>query len=87
LRVWNRALSFALDQKNRAEALKIVAAEENLDEKGAARKLAQLPARGDLNLSGLQCVLDLRVRFKLTPPMGSELTKYYDESFYCDARI
>jgi ABC-type nitrate/sulfonate/bicarbonate transport system substrate-binding protein len=85
LRVWNRALSFALDQKNRAEALKIVAAEEKLDEKGAARKLAQLPARGDLNLSGLQCVLDLRVLFNLPPPMGSELAVYCDESYYRDA--
>jgi hypothetical protein len=35
-----------------------------------------------LNLAGLQTVLDLRVQFGLTPPMGKDLPKYYDESFY-----
>jgi len=82
LRVWNRALLFALDQGNRAEVLGIVAAEEQLDEKAAARKLAQLPPSGVLNLPGLQCVLDLRVLFNLTPPMGKELAAYYDEKVY-----
>ncbi len=81
LGAWNRALRFALDESNRSEAVKIIMAEEKLDEKGAARKLAQLPKHGALNLPGLQCVLDLRVRFNLTPPMGKELAAYYDESF------
>lgn len=85
LGAWNRALGFALDENNRAEALTIVAAEEKLDEKAAARKLAQLPARGDLNLPGLQCVLDLRVLFKLTPPMGKDLESYFDLSYYQEA--
>ena len=82
LRVWNRALLFGLDQRNRAEVLGIVAAEEQLDEKAAARKLAQLPPSGVLNLPGLQCVLDLRVLFNLTPPMGKELAVYYDEKVF-----
>ena len=54
LSAWNRALRFALDENNRAEVLAIVAAEEKLDEKAAARKLAQLPKSGALNLPGLQ---------------------------------
>ncbi len=82
LGAWNRALGFALDESNRAEVLAIVAAAEKLDEKAAARKLAQLPKSGALNLTGLQCVLDLRVLFKLTPRMGKELTGYYEDSFY-----
>jgi len=81
LRVWNGALRWAHEEKNRGEALKLIAAEEKLDEKGAARKLAQLPAGGNLHLAGLQSVLDLRVQFNLTPPMGKDLTKYYDENF------
>jgi ABC-type nitrate/sulfonate/bicarbonate transport system substrate-binding protein len=85
LSVWNRALRFALDEKNSAEVLALVAAEEQLDDKAAARKLAQLPPSGALNLPGLQCVLDLRVLFKLTPLMGKELAAYYDESFYRQA--
>jgi ABC-type nitrate/sulfonate/bicarbonate transport system substrate-binding protein len=85
LRVWNDALRWAHEGKNRGEALKLIASEEKLDEKSAARKLAQLPASGNLNLTGLQSVLDLRVRFNLTPPMGKDVTKYYDESFYREA--
>ena len=82
LSAWNRALRFAQDEKNRSEVLAIVAAEEKLDDKAAARKLAQSPNNGALNMPGLRCVLDLRVLFKLTPRMGKELAMYYDESFY-----
>jgi len=82
LRVWNDALRWAHDAKNRGAALTMIAAEEKLDENGAARKLAQLPATGNLNLAGLQSVLGLRVQFNLTPPMGTQLSAYYDETFY-----
>ena len=85
LSAWNRALGFALDENNRAGVLAIVSAEENLDERAAARKLAQLPKSGALNLTGLKCVLDLRVLFKLTPRMGQKLPGYYDDSFYRQA--
>ena len=85
LRVWNQALRWAHDDGNRDEAIKLIAAEEKLDDKGAARKLAQLPASGELNVAGLQSVLDLRVQFGLTPPMGKDLAKYYDEMFYRNA--
>ena len=85
LSVWNRALNFAKDENNRSEVLAILAAEEKLDDKAAARKLAQSPDSGALNLPGLQCVLDLRVLFKLTPPMGQQLVSYYDESFSREA--
>ena len=82
LRVWNDALRWCQDDTNRSDALKIIAVEEKVDETGAARKLAQLPASGKLNLAGLQCVLDLRVQFRLTPPMGKDLATYCDERFY-----
>ena len=82
LRIWNNALRWCHDDRHRSDALKIVAAEEKSDETGAARKLAQLPPSGKLNLAGLQSVLDLRVQFNLTPPMGKDLARYYDESFY-----
>ena len=87
LRVWNQALHWARDAKNREHVIKLLAREEKTDEQGAARKLAQLPPSGHLNLPGLQCVLDLRVMFGLTPPSGKDLLKYYDESFYQEARI
>ena len=34
-----------------------------------------------INRAGLEVVLDLRVRFGLTPPMGPDLAVYVDESF------
>jgi ABC-type nitrate/sulfonate/bicarbonate transport system substrate-binding protein len=82
LSAWNDALRWAQAEKNRDEAIKILAAAEKIDEQAAANRLHQLPNSGVLNLPGLQTVLDLRVQFKLTPPMGQTLTKYYDESFY-----
>ena len=85
LRVWNQSLQWARDAKNREDAIKLLTREEKTDEKGAVRKLAQLPTSGRLNLLGLQCVLDLRVMFGLSPLAGKDLIKYYDESFYQEA--
>jgi ABC-type nitrate/sulfonate/bicarbonate transport system substrate-binding protein len=85
LRTWNDALRWCHDDKNRSDALQIIASEEKVDEAGAERKLAQSPKDGRLNLPGLQTVLDLRVRFGLTPPMGKELKSYFDGSFYQEA--
>jgi ABC-type nitrate/sulfonate/bicarbonate transport system substrate-binding protein len=85
LRVWNRALRWIHDEKNRAEVLQLIAAEEKVDGQGAARKLAQSPNNGELNLAGLSTVLDLRVQFGLTPPMGQVLKNYLDASIYREA--
>ena len=82
LRAWNDALSWAQEEKNRDEAIKLLAAAEKIDEPAAANRLRQMPKSGALNLQGLQTVLDLRVQFGLIPPMGQALAKYYDESLY-----
>ncbi len=82
LRAWNEALRWCHEEKNRDEAIRLLAEAEKIDEKAAANRLRQLPKSGRLNLPGLQSVLDLRVQFKLTPPMGQDLANYYDESFY-----
>ena len=81
-RAWNEALRWCHEEKNRDEAIRLLAEAEKIDEKAAANRLRQLPKSGRLNLPGLQSVLDLRVQFKLTPPMGQDLSNYYDESFY-----
>jgi ABC-type nitrate/sulfonate/bicarbonate transport system substrate-binding protein len=82
LRGWNEAARWCHEEKNRAEAIRVLADAEKIDEKAAANRLRQLPESGRLNLPGLRSVLDLRVQFKLTPPMGQDLAIYYDESFY-----
>jgi len=82
LRVWDDALCWAHDEKNCDEAIKAIGAADKIDKKTAANRLRRLPASGELNLPGLQTVLDLRVQFGLTPPMGKELMEYFDKSFY-----
>jgi NitT/TauT family transport system substrate-binding protein len=82
LAAWDQGLHWAQDAKNRDEVMKLITAAEKMDEKSAANRLRQLPSNGRLNLAGLQTVLDLRVQFGLTPPIGKDLAKYYDESFY-----
>jgi ABC-type nitrate/sulfonate/bicarbonate transport system substrate-binding protein len=82
LRAWHDALRWAHDEKNRDEAIKILADAEKIEDQAAANRLRQSPEDGRLNLPGLQTVLDLRVQFGLTPAMGKDLANYYDESFY-----
>jgi ABC-type nitrate/sulfonate/bicarbonate transport system substrate-binding protein len=82
LAAWDEGLRWARDEKNRDEVIKLISAAEKTDEKSAANRLRQLPTDGRLNLAGLQSVLDLRVQFGLTPPIGKDLVKYYDESFH-----
>jgi ABC-type nitrate/sulfonate/bicarbonate transport system substrate-binding protein len=85
LRVWNDALRWCQLEANRNEAIRLVGAAEKLDDRAAANRLQQLPQDPRLNRAGLQSVLDLRVQFDLTPPMGRDLAAYYDESFYLQA--
>jgi ABC-type nitrate/sulfonate/bicarbonate transport system substrate-binding protein len=82
LAAWDEGLRWARDEKNRDEVIELISEAEKMDEKTAANRLRQLPTDGRLNLAGLQSVLDLRVQFGLTPPMGKDLVKYYDESFH-----
>ena len=89
LRTWLSALRCANDLGNREETIRLVAApfEEHLGDRrlsheAAVGHLARLPEDGALDLPGLQSVLDLRVQFGLTPPMGSDLTRYYDLTYY-----
>jgi ABC-type nitrate/sulfonate/bicarbonate transport system substrate-binding protein len=82
LRAWNEALGWCHDEKNRDEAIRLLAAAEKIDEEAAANRLRQLPKDGRLNLPGLHTVLNLRVQFGLIPTLGKELAQYYDEKFY-----
>lgn len=85
LRVWKDALRWTHDERNRSEALKLVAADQAVDEKFAGARLAQLHPDGQLNIDGLRTVLELRTSVGLTPPMGQDLERYYDASYYREA--
>ncbi len=82
LSIWHEALGWALAEKNRKEAIAVLSEAEKIEPEAAAIRLRLLPKSGQLNLAGLQTVLNLRVQFGLTPPKGKDLTGYYDASFY-----
>jgi ABC-type nitrate/sulfonate/bicarbonate transport system substrate-binding protein len=82
LRAWLAGARWALDPANREEALRLIATDQGLTPQAAAGRLTDLSANGALNLAGLQSVLDLRIRFGLTPPLGPSLSSYYDLEYY-----
>ena len=86
LRVWKDALRWTHDERNRSEALKLVAADQAVDEKLAGARLAQLHPDGQLNIDGLRTVLELRTSVGLTPPMGQDLERYYDAGYFREAQ-
>jgi len=82
LRAWLAGMRWVNDPANREEATKIVAAELKLNPRAAAERVAELTAKGALNLSGLESVLNLRTQFGFKLPMGAAIAPYYDLDFY-----
>lgn len=70
---------------NREAAIDLVAGEQRLAREAVADRVAFLAVDPALNLAGLQSVLDLRLQFGLTPPLGPDLSRYYDLSYYQQA--
>jgi len=82
LRAWLAGMRWVNDPANREEATKIAAAELKLNPRAAAERVAELSAKGALNLSGLESVLNLRTQFGFKLPMGAAITPYYDLDYY-----
>ena len=81
LRAWLKGLGWARDQANREAAAKIIGAELNLNPKQAAERVGELSATGNLNIAGLQVVLDLRNQFGFKLLKGDKLPAYVDAQF------
>lgn len=67
---------------NRDAAIDLYAAEQGISRDAAAGRMTLLSPDGALVLPGLAAVLDLRTRFGYTLPMGTDVTRYYDLSYY-----
>ena len=80
LRAWLASLKWM--RANPDEALKLVEAELKVNTKVAASMIQEMTATGAINPAGLDQVLQLRNRFGLTPPMGPNLSRYYDLQFF-----
>ena len=64
------------------EAAALLAAEDGTSAEAAAASLGPQPSGLGLDLARLQVALDLRLRLGLAPPLGGELARYVDRSFY-----
>lgn len=79
------AAGWGNDPANRAAALGLLREAQGIDDERAARELAALPPTTDLNLTGLQVPLDLRVSFGMPPGKGTDLGAYYDLRYLAEA--
>ncbi len=81
LRAWLKAGAWVKVLANRDAAIKLVGAELKLNPKQATDSVDELSTTGNLNLPGLQVVLDLRNQFGFKLPKGDKLPAYYDGQF------
>jgi ABC-type nitrate/sulfonate/bicarbonate transport system substrate-binding protein len=81
LRAWLKAGTWLRTPENRAPAIELVGAELKLNPKQAAESVDELSTTGNLNLPGLQVVLDLRNQFGFKLPKGDKLPIYYDSKY------
>jgi len=78
LRAWLKGMSWVKDPTNRETAIKTVGTELKLNPKEAQESVEELSKTGNLNLHGLQVVLDLRNQFGFKLTKGDKLPVYYD---------
>lgn len=81
LRAWLKSGAWVKDPANREGAIKLVGERLKLNSKQAAESVDELSTTGNLNLPGLQVVLDLRNQFGFKLPKGDKLPAYYDRQF------
>jgi ABC-type nitrate/sulfonate/bicarbonate transport system substrate-binding protein len=80
LRAWLTSMHWI--RSNRDEAIKLTADELKVNSKTAMELINELSNSGALNIKGLDNALNLRNQFGLTPPMGPNVSKYYDTQYY-----
>ncbi|HEY7064240.1 MAG TPA: ABC transporter substrate-binding protein [Chloroflexota bacterium] len=72
-------------QANHEAAIAMLQAEQNISRAAAEGRLAGISPDGVLNVPGLQTTLDLRTEFGYTLPMGTDLSRYLDDSYWREA--
>jgi ABC-type nitrate/sulfonate/bicarbonate transport system substrate-binding protein len=80
IRAWLAGARWAAD--NPQAAVEVLSAATGLERAGAEQQVIGLSPSGVLNLRGLQNVLDLRTQFGFTLPMGTDLARFYDTSYF-----
>jgi ABC-type nitrate/sulfonate/bicarbonate transport system substrate-binding protein len=86
LRGWLKGVSWVKDPANREAAIQLVGEQLKLNPKQAADSVEELSTTGNLNLPGLQVVLDLRNQFGFKLNKGDKLPVYYDAAYFNAAK-
>jgi ABC-type nitrate/sulfonate/bicarbonate transport system substrate-binding protein len=86
LRAWLKGMNWMKDPANRDTAIKMVGEQLKLNPKQAEESVNELSTTGNLNLPGLQVVLDLRNQFGFKLNKGDKLPVYYDAAYFNAAK-
>ena len=86
LRAWLKGMNWVKDPANRDAAIKMVGEQLKLNPKQAEESVNELSTTGNLNLPGLQVVLDLRNQFGFKLNKGDKLPVYYDAAYFTAAK-
>lgn len=81
LRAWLTGMRWVKDPANRQEAVKLVGAELKVNPKAAQERIDELSTSGNLNLPGLETVLNLRTQFGFKLNKGDKLAAYFDAAY------
>jgi ABC-type nitrate/sulfonate/bicarbonate transport system substrate-binding protein len=82
LHAWLKGMNWVKDPANRDAAIKMVGEQLKLNPKQAEESVNELSTTGNLNLPGLQVVLDLRNQFGFKLNKGDKLPVYYDPAYF-----
>jgi ABC-type nitrate/sulfonate/bicarbonate transport system substrate-binding protein len=80
LRAWRVGAAWVA--ANHDAAVQMLAADQNISPAAAAARMALLSPDGALNGAGLESTLDLRTRFGFVLPLGTDLNRFYDVSYW-----
>jgi ABC-type nitrate/sulfonate/bicarbonate transport system substrate-binding protein len=86
LRAWLKGMNWVKDPANRDAAIKMIGEQLKLNPKQAEESVNELSTTGNLNLPGLQVVLDLRNQFDFKLNKGDKLPVYYDAAYFNAAK-
>ncbi len=70
---------------NREAAIELVSATQGTSREAATRAVDELSSDGALNVPGLESVIGLRTQFGYPLPMGNDVARFYDVSYYQQA--
>lgn len=80
LRAWLASVRWM--RANRDEAVKLIEADFKVNAKVAGNLADEMTRTGAINPAALELALRLRNQFGLTPPMGPDISRYYDTQYY-----